>query len=240
MDRVRVRKSKRGAIGIVLCEPDQPVYTCVTQWKSHMSTQNPSIRKGRKFEQVLDGARSVFLVDGFEGASVDQIAKVAGVSKATLYSYFPDKRLLFMEVAAGECRRQSQAAVDMINVCGHPREVLDQAARHLLRFLTSTFGQQVFRICVAESERFPDLGRQFYASGPMVMKGELILYFEGAVARGELAIDDMQLAADQFGELCKADIWPRLIFGVISTVSEADIDRVVRGAVEMFMARYGA
>ena len=205
-----------------------------------MNTYSSTIRKGRKFDQVLEGARSVFLVDGFEGASVDQIAKVAGVSKATLYSYFPDKRLLFMEVAAGECRRQSQAAVDMINSCGHPREVLDQAARHLLAFLTSTFGRQMFRICVAESERFPDLGRQFYASGPMVMKAELIRYFESAVARGELVIDDMQLAADQFGELCKADLWPRLIFGVMDGVTQEDIDRVVTGAVEMFMARYGA
>ncbi|MCR8825298.1 TetR/AcrR family transcriptional regulator [Pseudosulfitobacter koreensis] len=204
-----------------------------------MNDQSPAIRKGRKFDQVLEGARSVFLVDGFEGASVDQIAKVAGVSKATLYSYFPDKRLLFMEVAAGECRRQSHAAVDMINSCGHPRVVLEEAARHLLGFLTSTFGLQMFRICVAESERFPDLGRQFYASGPMVMKAELIQYFEGAEARGELIIDDMQLAADQFGELCKADLWPRLIFGVMDRVTPTEIDRIVKGAVEMFMARYG-
>ncbi len=205
-----------------------------------MNTQSPTIRKGRKFDQVLDGARSVFLADGFEGASVDQIAKVAGVSKATLYSYFPDKRLLFMEVAAGECRRQSQAAVDMINGCGNPREVLEQGARHVLAFLTSTLGQQMFRICVAESERFPDLGRQFYASGPMVMKAELTRYLEGAVDRGELVIDDMQLAADQFGELCKADLWPRLILGVTDKASQSDIDRVVKGAVDMFLARYGA
>jgi hypothetical protein len=47
------------------------------------------------------------------------------------------------------------------------------------------------------------------------------------------------LAADQFGELCKADVWPRLMFGVSKRVTDAEIDRVVRGAVETFMARYG-
>ena len=57
------------------------------------------VRTGRKFDQVLAGAREVFMADGFEGASVDDIARAAGVSKATLYSYFPDKKLLFMEVA---------------------------------------------------------------------------------------------------------------------------------------------
>ena len=63
-----------------------------------MNTQTPILRKGRKVEQVLAGAREVFLRDGFEGASVDEIAKVSGVSKATLYSYFSDKRRLFQEV----------------------------------------------------------------------------------------------------------------------------------------------
>ena len=69
------------------------------------------LRRGRKFDQVLAGAREVFLRDGFEGAVVDEIARQAGVSKATLYSYFPDKRLLFVEVAKQECRAQSDAAL---------------------------------------------------------------------------------------------------------------------------------
>ena len=73
-----------------------------------MTSDQTKVRKGRKFDQVLAGARDVFMADGFEGASVDAIARAAGVSKATLYSYFPDKRLLFMEVADTECARQSR------------------------------------------------------------------------------------------------------------------------------------
>ena len=68
-----------------------------------MNDAAPIVRKGRKFDQVLEGARSVFMADGFEGASVDDIARAAGVSKAPLYSYFPDKRLLCVEVATQEC-----------------------------------------------------------------------------------------------------------------------------------------
>ncbi len=198
------------------------------------------LRKGRKYEQVLAGARSVFMSDGFEGASVDEIARVAAVSKATLYSYFPDKRLLFMAVANAECARQSKEALDNIDMAAPPREVLTQAGHHFLRFITSTFGLQVFRICVAESDRFPQIGQSFYNSGPAVMRAEMAEYFNRAQARGELKVDDPVLAADQFGELCKADIWPRLIFGVSKTVSEAEMARVVEGAVDTFMARYGA
>ncbi|WP_375229320.1 TetR/AcrR family transcriptional regulator [Roseobacter sp. S98] len=197
------------------------------------------IRKGRKFDQVLEGARQVFMADGFEGASVDEIARVASVSKATLYSYFPDKRLLFLEVARSECQRQSRNALDRINMDGEPQDVLTQTGRHFLTFITSRFGQQIFRICVAESDRFPELGQRFYDSGPAVFRAEMAAYFERAQARGELRIDDCILAADQFGELCKADVWPRLIFGVIRTVSADEIDRVVAAAVETFLARYG-
>ena len=204
-----------------------------------MTPTAPKVRKGRKFDQVLSGARSVFMSVGFEGASVDEIAREAGVSKATLYSYFPDKRLLFMEVANAECARQSREALDSIDIAAPPREVLNQAGHHFLRFITSTFGLRIFRICVAESDRFPEIGQRFYNSGPAVMRAEMAEYFRQAVARGELAIDDPVLAADQFGELCKADLWPRLIFGVSKTITDAEIDRVVEGAVETFMARYG-
>ena len=205
-----------------------------------MNAIDQQIRKGRKYDQVLEGARRVFMADGFEGASVDEIARQASVSKATLYSYFPDQRLLFMEVANAECARQSREALDSIDMAAPPREVLDQAGHHFLRFITSTFGQQIFRICVAESDRFPELGQQFYNSGPAVMRAEMAAYFQQAVDRGELVVDDFVLAADQFGELCKADVWTRLIFGVSKSVSDAEIDRVVEGAVETFMARYGA
>ena len=99
-----------------------------------MNDATPIIRTGRKFEQVLEGARQVFMTDGFEGANVDDIAKKAGVSKATLYSYFPDKRLLFMEVVNQECERQSQSAIDNIDQSAPPRDVLTQAGQHFYVF----------------------------------------------------------------------------------------------------------
>ena len=196
-------------------------------------------RRGRKFNQVLEGARQVFMADGFEGANVDDIARVAGVSKATLYSYFPDKRLLFMEVARTECVRMADQAVETIDQTRPAREGLTQCARQVVPFLLSPFAQQVFRICVAERDRFPDLGRAFYAAGPEQGKQRIREYLQGAASRGELSIPDLDLAAEQFSELCKVRLWTRAVFGIQTEFTEAEIEEVVRGAVDMFMARYG-
>ena len=204
-----------------------------------MVTAQPQIRKGRKFDQVVEGAREIFLRDGFEGASVDDIARAAGVSKATLYSYFPDKRLLFMEVATRQCEEQARISIEKIDASKPPREVLTCIAQQFLGFIYSEMGQRIFRICVAESDRFPLLGQEFYHSGPMIMRAAVVDYLTKAAGRGELNIPDFDLAADQFAELCKADLWPKLIFGIIRSVAEPEKERVINGAVTTFMARYG-
>lgn len=202
--------------------------------------KTPTIRKGRKFDQVLEGARTIFMRDGFEGASVDDIAREAGVSKATLYSYFPDKRLLFMEVAKSECNRQADEAVELVEAEKMPvAAVLRFAAERFIGYMSTTFALQTYRICVAEADRFPQLGHEFYHSGPELVRKHMVDYLRKAVAKGELQIEDFELAADQFAELCKADIHNRLIFGVGACCAPKDRQRIIDGAVEMFLARYG-
>ncbi|KEP70691.1 TetR family transcriptional regulator [Thioclava dalianensis] len=197
------------------------------------------IHRGRKFDQVLAGARDVFLRDGYDGAAVDDIAKEAGVSKATLYSYFPDKRLMFLEVARTECKKQAEQAIASIDLSQPPEIVLTLAARQFIKFMTSELGRGIYRLCVAEGERFPELGRAFYLSGPVLVHETLKGYFEQSIARGELEIDDTDLAAYLFAELCKAELHSKLVFGVCEHPETHDAERVVRGAVEMFLARYG-
>jgi TetR/AcrR family transcriptional repressor of mexJK operon len=196
-------------------------------------------KKGRKLDQVLEGARQVFMSDGYEGASVDDIARAAGVSKATLYSYFPDKKLLFMQVAKMACHRQAHHVIETVDFNAPAAVVLRNIATEMVDFITSEFGTRVFRICVAESSRFPELAREFYESAPMLLRARVVDFLHIAIERGELQIDDVVLAADQFHELCKADLFLRMVFSMSDTFTRAERDRVINGAVEMFMARYG-
>ena len=204
-----------------------------------MGAKPQLIVRGRKFEQVLEGARTVFLRDGFERASVDDIAREAGVSKATLYAYFPDKRLLFMEIALGECRRQADEAGETLDFSQPVAVILRLAAEKLVAFLLSDFGQRIYRIAVAEAESFPALAHEFYHSGPKLVQDRIAECLRCAVGRGELAIEDIDLAAAQFAQLCKADLLDRLLFTPAPCCTATDTAKVIDGAVAMFMARYG-
>ncbi len=68
----------------------------------------------------------------------------------------------------------------------------------------------------------------------------MVEYLRTAVARGDLVIEDFDLAADQFAELCKVDAYHGFLCGVTSDYPPARRDRVIEGAIEMFLARYGA
>src|ERR1700749_4580099 len=63
-----------------------------------------------KRRQILDGARKVFMDLGFDGASMGEIARAAGVSKGTLYVYFDDKNRLFEAIVEEEKLEQSKTA----------------------------------------------------------------------------------------------------------------------------------
>ena len=126
-----------------------------------MDGSEVEIKRGRKYEQVIAGARDVFLSEGFEGASVDLIARRAGVSKATLYSYFTDKRMLFLEVAQQECAVQSARVMEMDGADLPVREMLLGMGFKMTSFLTSKFAHRIFKICVAESDRSRNLAEIF-------------------------------------------------------------------------------
>lgn len=196
------------------------------------------IKKGRKFDQVLAGARAVFMREGFEGASVDEIARDAGVSKATLYSYFPDKQHLFLEVLRQECAAQSEVEVLFEQPGLSVEEKLAVICKKLITFFVSDFGQDMFRVCVAEAKRFPELGETFYASGPKHWGEKIAGFLCSDKARAVLDIEDPLLAADQLAQLCRTDLMLKVLFGIEKNPSEEELDRIVDEAVRTFLARY--
>lgn len=192
--------------------------------------------------QILKGARSVFLEQGYEGASVDEIARRAGVSKPTLYNHFKDKEALFAACFAQECEENAKRLFPADAAFSAPcaESCLRQMARLVVHFLLSPFWLAGYRNAVAEAARFPDLGRAFHASGPELGKKRIAAHLSRAVEAGLLDIPDLDLAAYQFMELCKAGAFHKRLFFVESETSEEEMARIADAAVDVFVKGYRA
>lgn len=197
-----------------------------------------SARAERKYAQVLDGARSVILARGFDGASVDDIAREAGISKATLYRYFPDKSSLFQAVMRRDCSAQASAMPVPIPDDRPLEEALTEAGRRYITFVTSDQARSMFRAAVFEAERFPEVGRAFYAA--QVDRGRACLapLVAAGAARGEVAIDDLDLATHRFLALCKAEVFFKQLFGMSEPLRADEIEERARSAASAFMRMY--
>lgn len=193
---------------------------------------------GRKCDQVLDAAQTIFLEEGYSGASVDDIVEKAGISKATLYKYFSDKEGLFAAVIRRVCNAQRDK-FDTLTMETSTEEGLIAGSRMAVEFMTSDLGLNVFRTCLAEAKRFPSVGHAFHASAGVTMEAQMTKFFDQAESRGDLVIPDKELAANQFWLLCQSIYFHELAFSVRDSVPPQELIRIIKGTIEMFVARYG-
>jgi len=135
---------------------------------------------------VLDAARDVFLTHGFSAATTDMIQQAAGVSKATVYAYYPTKEALFAAVIDRQCTMHMSALRGMRAAPGGIRAVLAELAHSYLSFGLAPEGLALFRVAAAEAPRFPELARTFYEKGPKVYCTIVAEYLERAVQAHEL------------------------------------------------------
>jgi len=207
-----------------------------------------SLRRGRpaagqdpvKRSQIIDGARRVFIDKGFEAASMNDITREAGVSKGTIYVYFANKEELFEALIEEERGTIFKNMYDVLDNADNLRETLVKFGKVLSLKITSAKVIQAQRTVIGASDRIPELGARFYERGPKRGHDKVAAFLEAAIERGLLRIDDVDLAAYQFIELCFAGLFRQCIFAYrIKAPSQDEIDHVVRSGVGIFLKAYG-
>jgi AcrR family transcriptional regulator len=191
-----------------------------------------------KRRQILCGARKVFMDLGFDGASMGEIARAAGVSKGTLYVYFADKCTLFTAIVEEETVVDGAAAFQFDAIRAIPANLASFGEAYIA-MVCRPGGGSAIRTVMAIAERMPEVGRRYYER---VLEGtinRLAAYLEAHVTANELAIDDCQLAASQFLLMCQASLFLPFIFQAAPPPSPERIREVVGSAVKMFLAAYG-
>lgn len=188
-----------------------------------------------KFAAVVEAAAEVFLEQGFGSASMDEIARRAGVSKATVYSYFNSKTTLFGAIVQQRCQRSLPAM--LAELADQPAaDTLTALGRQFLDVLMMPGSLPLYRAVLAEAPRFPELGAVFYTAGPGRAVAALAEYLAAQHARGTLRVSDPRLAAEQFFASVLGHIHVRLLLGIdADPPPAAERERVVAAAVSTFL-----
>jgi AcrR family transcriptional regulator len=190
-----------------------------------------------KRRQILDGARKLFLDLGFDAASMGEIARAAGVSKGTLYVYFADKNRLFEAIVEEESLEQGKVAFNF-DPARDVTTTLMEFGQVYIQWLCRPGGGSATRTVMAIAERMPEVGRRFYENAVALRMRRLAAYLDAHVATGDLAIEDCELAAAQFMQMCQATLFQPFIFQAAPAPSAQRIAHVVESATLMFLAAY--
>src|SRR5262245_31550603 len=150
-----------------------------------------------KRRQILDGARKVFMDLGFDGASMGEIARAAGVSKGTLYVYFADKCRLSEAIVEEEPLQHGQMVFNFDPARDVPT-TLREFGDAYIAMICRPGGGSAIRTVMAIAERMPDVGRRYYERVLENTIKRLAAYLDAHVKRGALAIEDCELSAAQF------------------------------------------
>lgn len=190
-----------------------------------------------KRRQILGGARTVFLSSGFDGASMGEIARSAGVSKGTLYVYFPSKEELFATLVTEECQRTAEACFDL-DPAQDAREALLQVGHRYIRAMMEPSHIRTVRMVIGVAEKLPEIGRAYVQAGQEAGVRQLGDWLRLKTQRGELAIDDVELAAWQFIIGCHAKLIMPMVFGDETQPDAASVERVVDHTVDAFLRAF--
>jgi len=189
-----------------------------------------------KGEAIMNAAKTLFVKQGFEHVSMDEIASAAGVSKLTVYSHYGDKESLFSAAVACRCEELLGNDVFVPDPNKPLRAQLLSIARVLFDLITSEDALAIHRLISALPPP-TKLGQLYWEAGPRRIQEDFEAYLRGQVQRGRLELADAHQAASQFCSLVKGEVHSKLLCGC-GACDPKDIETHLQGAVDMFLRAY--
>jgi TetR/AcrR family transcriptional repressor of mexJK operon len=188
---------------------------------------------------LLEAARSLFYEHGFEGTSIETIARLAHVSPKTIYTRFGSKQGL-LAACIGTRSDEVHAALKTPFVSGEDvRSALIKYGTLLLTVTSGAEAVRIQRLVIAETTRFPELGEAVYAAGPGRVTNTLATFFARATAEGLLRVPDPDAAAEMFaGALLGVPMRDALLRNV--KLSPAVIAAKAKAIAGLFVSAYAA
>jgi AcrR family transcriptional regulator len=190
--------------------------------------------------RLLDVATSLFMERGFDGTSIDAVAEAAGVSKPTVYARYRDKRDLFAAVLRGRIRKwlaPVSAAAEAQATETSPKSIkttLHELSRHLVAYTLAPEAGALQRILSAQAVQFPELAKLANEEGWLRTVRGVSSILRQSAARGQIKVDDPELAADMFLNLVLGHCKRLAVYGIAADPKTEERHR--KAAVDFFLS----
>jgi TetR/AcrR family transcriptional repressor of mexJK operon len=185
----------------------------------------------RRHRGLIEAAFRLFLEKGWEGASIDEISRRAGVAKGFIYARYPDKAALFV----GAIERLMEDAMGTLAVSeplpDDVEEGLCMFGQRLLDLVLKPEALAFHRLFIAEAPKFPELARHFIARNRMLDLIDGVLAGYGEL--GALAPEHARSRAEHFAILVIGI--PRTLALLVGREPPAQEQRRLRAAVRLFL-----
>lgn len=186
---------------------------------------------------ILEAAKRMFTLHGFEGVSMDQIAAEAGVSKLTVYSHFGDKEALFGAAISAKCEEQLANHLFAVDPAKPLREQLLAIGHAFFALITSEEALAIHRVVTTQPPP-AKLGQLFWEAGPRRVQEAFEIFLRDEIAAGQLQIEDVHRAASQFFCLLKGELHARLLCGCSNGFAADEVEAHLQATIDMFLRAY--
>ena len=201
-----------------------------------LPTTRRELRKLDRRQAIVDAARASFLEHGYAGTSMSGLLKSLGGSKATLWSYFRSKEELFAAVIEDVSAAFRSELEDVLTSTGQLETGLVEFCRSFMRKIASPDALATWRLVMAESGRFPEVGRIFHERAASHTQAALGAFLARHIASGELRAEDPLRMAEMLTSLCVSR-HTRLLWGIEPSdpaTRDADAVRFVQWFLRTF------
>jgi TetR/AcrR family transcriptional repressor of mexJK operon len=188
-----------------------------------------------KRQAIIDAATRMFLAHGYRNISMDKIAQAAPVSKATLYNHFDSKPALLAAVVSALCTALLRTMTEAVTESDNVEINLKKIATSFMDLLFAEDGLAIYRLVIAESHDFPELGQLVYESGPLPALNWLENYLRRLNAGGRFNIADPTFAANAFFNLLKGDLYLPCLLAIKPLPSTDEKNRVINQVIPFYM-----
>jgi TetR/AcrR family transcriptional repressor of mexJK operon len=208
------------------------------------TAEQPERNSDRRHREIREAAIGVFLAHGYDGATMEDIAVRAGVSKQTVYKHFADKQNLFAEIVLSTTD-QMDALVGLIaerltDTSDLARD-LEYLATSFLAALMQPRVLRLRRLVISSADRFPQIATAWYEKGFERVLGVLSKSLQALADRHLLQVDDPSMAAQHFvGMLFWIPVNKAMFTGDDDYAATHELAPIARAATIAFLSAYGS